>query len=242
MTAPRISVIIPYYNAARYLGEALASIEAQDYPATEIIIVDDGSDAENTAKLSTLKAKILRQDNQGPAAARNFGIQHATGEFIAFLDADDKWPADKIALQLAEFTREPTLELVSGRVKYEWDDGVKDPPLLFAADNTLFYVHLGAVLARRGVFDKTGLFDGALRFSEDHDWWLRVREKQIAYSILDRPTLIYRRHADNMTRGKDLKDFGMLEILKRSLDRRRKAAAQGTAQEMSTFQSHIKSS
>ncbi|MGA2565115.1 MAG: glycosyltransferase family A protein, partial [Steroidobacteraceae bacterium] len=97
-----ISCIVPVFNGARFLGEALDSILAQTLPPTEIIVVDDGS-IDATAEVAAAYAprvSVVRQANAGPASARNRGIDLATGEFISFLDADDLWHKEKLARQM----------------------------------------------------------------------------------------------------------------------------------------------
>jgi glycosyltransferase involved in cell wall biosynthesis len=109
-----ISVIIPTYNYARYLGEAIDSALGQTYPALEVIVVDDGSTDETPAILAGYGdgIRVLRQRNQGVAAARNRGIAAAHGEYLAFLDSDDIWKPRKLELQIARFESDPALGLV----------------------------------------------------------------------------------------------------------------------------------
>ena len=115
-----VSVIVPAFNAASFLPHAVASIERQGYQALEIIVVDDGS-TDSTAEVARSLpsvSKYFYQKNQGPSAARNVGLKQAEGEFIAFLDADDQWPAGKLDLQLGRLRAEPQLDVVLGRIKY----------------------------------------------------------------------------------------------------------------------------
>lgn len=109
MTA-RVSVLIPCYNAARYIGETLASVRAQTWPDLEVVVVDDGStdgsvQAIEAASLPNLK--LVRQPNRGQTAALNTALAHATGDFVQYLDADDLIDADKIALQMARLASAP---------------------------------------------------------------------------------------------------------------------------------------
>ncbi len=124
---PLVSVIIPAYNAAQFLREAVASVRAQGYSPIEIVIVDDGS-TDNTAE--TIRSlgegiRYVRQANAGPAAARNRGLAEARGEWVAFLDGDDLWPADKLRVQAARLEADPSLDVVLGRVQYRHEPGVK---------------------------------------------------------------------------------------------------------------------
>lgn len=235
---PRVSVIIPYYNSGKYIEAALNSIRAQNYAPLEIILVDDGS-ADDIAQRAKEWPDVvfLQQPNKGPAAARNAGLKRATGEIIAFLDADDRWPENKLTLQLARLRQDPELMLVTGRIQYIYLEGVPEDWILFQENHTLMHVHLGAALVRREVFDQTGLFDETMRLSEDQDWSLRLRELNIKMSIMKEVTLLYTRHPKNMTRGASFQDFKVLETLKRSIDRRRVLHG-GAPQNMASFTSH----
>src|SRR5262245_41316998 len=109
----RISVIIPVYNHVAYLPEALESVIRQTCPASEIIVVDDGSEdgsAEAAERFSGVR--VFRQAHAGIAAVRNVGVRRARGDLIAFLDADDRWPPHKLRAQIEAFDREPVLDMV----------------------------------------------------------------------------------------------------------------------------------
>ncbi|MFA5205622.1 MAG: glycosyltransferase [Lentisphaeria bacterium] len=232
MPAPKISVIVPCYNAGGLIGDALASIRRQNYAPLEIIVIDDGSTDDSAERIKRLGDDILflRQDNRGPAAARNAGLKRATGDYIAFLDADDLWPEGKLTAQAARLERQPELAMVTGRIQYVRLEGAPEPAARFEDGDTVTSVYLGALLARRVLFDQVGLFDEKLRFSEDHDWYLRVRESGAGIGVQPEVTLIYRRHAGNMTRGKTLRDFDMVRVLKQSLARRK--AVHGVAADL----------
>ncbi len=226
MDWPLVSVVIPVHNGAAYLAEAVASIRAQGYPALEIVVVDDGS-TDDTAHLAGRLGEDIRyvwQPQRGPAAARNHGLRLARGELVAYLDADDLWPSDKLRVQVARLLADPALEVVLGRVQPlgERDDthqaGVID-------------VHLGSAVFRRAVFDRVGPFDEGLTYSEDHDWFLRARERGVRMLVLNQTTLLYRRHAASLTRQAGHQGYQLPRVLKASLDRRR-AQAGGAAADL----------
>ena len=224
---PSISVIIPAHDAERFLGDALDSVAEQRYQPVEVIVVDDGS-TDATASVAhdhALAPHIVSQSQSGPGAARNRGIERASGNLIAFLDADDLWPAQKLARQVAVLVDEPGLDIVLGRIQYEALEGAVIPDLRYDDPDakTLSNVHLGSGLYRRHAFERVGNFDESLRFSEDHDWFLRARELGIAITVLPDVTLIYRIHSTNMTLGRTINDIALTQVLKRSLDRRRAA-------------------
>ena len=221
MNCPIVSVIVPAYNADRFLSDAIRSITEQNYSPLQIIVVNDGS-TDGTAEIANRlgdRIEYVFQENRGPAAARNRGIDLARGEFIAFLDADDLWVADKLIDQVSFLQRNAECDVVLGRMQYEWLEDAKERDPLHQAPITT--VNLGAGLFRRGVFDRVGTFDETLRFAEDHDWFLRAREAAISIRVLDRTVLVYRRHGNNMTLDEKAARLPIAGVLQRSLNRRR---------------------
>jgi glycosyltransferase involved in cell wall biosynthesis len=116
---PTVSVIIPTYNSAALVTAAVQSALAQTLPPAEVIVVDDGSIDDTRQRLSTYRARYLHQLNQGVAAARNHGLREASGDFIAFLDADDVWHPRKLELQIAAIAANPDLVLLGTSV-FDW--------------------------------------------------------------------------------------------------------------------------
>jgi len=217
-TTPRLSVIVPVYEMGRYLPEAIASIEAQGVDDVEIIVVDDGSTDETPQVVATLGDRVvaIRQDNAGPAAARNRGLAVARGDLIAFLDADDLWPEGKLELQVGRLDGDPELDAVLGRIQFvALEDGVV-PEVEFEDPDaqTATHVHLGSGVYRRRAFDRIGGFDESLRFSEDVDWFMRAREAGLKIAIVADVTLVYRLHGSNMTRELRPADLRLVSVLK----------------------------
>jgi len=228
---PLVSVVIPVFNGERFLRNAVESVLAQKYSPLEIIMVDDGS-TDGTADVARSlpeTVRYLHQTNQGPAAARNRGIERAQGSLIAFADADDLWPEDKLALQLPYLMRDPAAEIVMGLIQQVLlsETGAEN----FA--EPAFSVNLGSAIIRKSVFERVGLFDETMRYSEDVDWFMRAREGGAAIVTIDAVTLLYRQHDQNMTRGKSTSELNVLKALKRSLDRRREST--GFASALPTF-------
>ena len=211
---PLVSVVIPVFNGEAFLREAVQSVLDQKYAPIEIIIVDDGSTdgTENVARSLPETVRYLHQTNQGPAAARNRGIENAQGSLIAFADADDLWPEGKLELQLPYLIRDSANEIVMGRIQQVGLSVLAEP---------VFSVNLGSAVIRKTVFDRVGLFDESMRYSEDVDWFMRAREAGAAIVTIDAVALLYRQHEENMTRGKSASELNVLKALKRSLDRRR---------------------
>jgi glycosyltransferase involved in cell wall biosynthesis len=219
MQREKVSAIIPVYNCERYVTAAIESVLAQTYPVHEIIIVDDGSTDGTRAVLEPYIGRIryMRQEKRGVAAARNNGIVHASGDFIAFLDADDLWLPDKLQLQMDFLCHHPQYGLVYSDMKTFDETGIlhesvkiwlnMSPPsgwifkelfaeTLFACDATVF---------AKACVDRVGYFDESLAVGEDYNMWLRMaRHFQIGY--LDVPLTKYRQHGSMTSRriGKSL--------------------------------------
>jgi glycosyltransferase involved in cell wall biosynthesis len=220
----RVSVIVPVWNMARFLPDALASIPA----VHEIIIVaaesnDNTFEVAQTLAKQRLGVRVLADPKKGPATARNIGIRNATGDLIAFNDADDIWPQDKLALQLKRLDSGPQADVVAGLVTYfEELDRDKFTPAKGSRAESKFVQHVGAMIFRRSVFDRIGLFDESLMYAEDGDLLLRIIEAEVPFVILDMPTLYYRRHGDSMmTRHDPRKKSDFAKAFAKSLARRR---------------------
>ena len=191
MSPPRVSVVIPTYNRAALLVEAVESVLAQTFADLEVIIADDGStdgSAELVAALGDERVEVLRLDHSGtPAVARNAALARARGELVAFLDSDDVWVPEKLERQVAILHRSPGVGLVcsNSSVIDEDGNGIRDrylPPDEGASGDVLaelldvnFVVNSSAV-ARRELVEQAGAFseDPRLRAVEDYDLWLRV--------------------------------------------------------------------
>jgi len=218
-----ISVIIPVYNSELFLGEAIESVLAQDYRPIEVIVVNDGStdNTETIAKRYRDHILYTKQENRGPAAARNKGLELARGDIISFLDADDLWPEKKLSLQLACLAEDPSLEIVLGLSQVmKLQDG--DDKLKFKKWNDpMLLLLFGAAVIRKSVFEKVGFFDETLHHNEDTDWFMRIRERGITITLLKEVTLLYRRHESNMTLDSTARNRYFVRALKKSIDRRR---------------------
>lgn len=199
-----LSVIIPVHNGERYLEEAIRSALAQTLPPTELIVVDDGSTDGSAAIARSFGAPVhvLTHANRGAAGARNAGAACATGDLLAFLDADDLWLPDKLARQVQALREDPSCEAILGGV-----ENFISPELDAAQSQTLSRTsvttgvhHIGALLIRREAFWRVGDFDLRWRHGEFIEWWGRALRLHLRYNIL--PDLVLRRrlHANNLTR------------------------------------------
>jgi hypothetical protein len=223
---PLVSVIIPVYNGARFIAEAVQSIVAQEYGSLEIIVVDDGSTDETAEIVARLDRDVryVFQENAGAAAARNRGVRDASGDLVAFLDADDLWATGSLRFLLNRLLEDPELDVVHGYARL-FKDGQSNGGMDFLNPDEVFPYYIGAGLYRRRAFEKAGLFEERLRFSEDTEWYWRAAELGLRIDRLQGITLMVRRHEANMTRGKTVADLQMLRVFKLMLDRRRAAAA-----------------
>lgn len=239
VTQPLISVIIPVYNAERFVGDAIRSVLAQDYPDVEIICVDDGS-TDQSAKIIQSFGSVVRyvhQENQGPAAARNRAFDFVRGEFVAFLDNDDLYPDYKFLKQTATFAANPTLDIVFGKTQYIFLEGSNPERFNFPDESrTVWNILLGAGLFRTNVFRRIGLFNEELRIGEDGDWYNRAREQNVQIRTTDEVMLYYRHHDANYTRDQELVKSTLLKAIKYSLDRRRSGQTVQALPHFSTFQ------
>lgn len=220
---PLVSVIIPVYNGERFLRDAVGTVHAQRYPSVEIIIVDDGSTDGTATLLEDLPCDVryFKQENAGPAAARNRGIRDTAGELIAFLDVDDSWPENTLAMLVDEMTRDPELRVVHGYAQLLEHDPVAGSYEYRGNPRESFPYYIGAGLYRKRAFGEVGLFNPSLLFGEDADWFNRVAELKLPVKRLDAVTLHVRRHGRNMTHEKSLVALNVLRVFKKALDRRR---------------------
>lgn len=219
---PLVSVIIPVYNGERFIEEAVENILSQNYPAVEIIIVNDGSTDNTDQIIRNLKTDVryFNRQNRGPSAARNEGIKDASGKYIAFLDVDDLWPENNLSLLVHELEQNEESDIVRGHAQLFRDLENGETEYLGNPEESYKY-YIGAGLYRSTVFSGVGLFDIELMFGEDTDWYNRAREKNISIKWLDEITLFVRRHGGNMTEGKNLVELNRLKTIKKAIDRKR---------------------
>jgi glycosyltransferase involved in cell wall biosynthesis len=224
---PRISVVIPVRNGARYLGEAIDSLLAQQPPVHEVLVVDDGSDdaSAGIAEGYGDPVRCLRRPACGPGAARNAGIAASRGELIGFLDADDRWGSDALRGRMAVLCADPTLELAFGHVRQFIDPDV-DPQtrnrLPASPDAEPRYL-LGTMLARRGTLDRIGPFREDLQAGDFIDWIVRAREAGVRSGFVPDLVLWRRAHGENLSHRRATLARDYARVVKASLDRRRTA-------------------
>jgi glycosyltransferase involved in cell wall biosynthesis len=226
-----LSVIIPAYNGAAFLAEAVESIYQQNYHPLEIIIVDDGS-TDDTARIAASfkdDVRYIDQPHSGrPAAGRNRGVKEAAGEIIGFLDQDDLWPANKLALQIPPLLNDASLDVILGHTQMlHLSSQVNGNRKFEATSKPVNYMLLSSALFKRPVFEKVGFFDESLTyFGDDLDWFIRAREQGVSVRQLEEVTLFWRIHETNTSHTQPIRDHArgydraLTEVIKKSLDRR----------------------
>lgn len=196
MTAA-LSIVMPVYNGARFLGEAIESLLGQGVPGLEIVVVDDGStDGSGTIAAGFgAPVRCLGQENRGPAAARNAGIAAAGGAVVGFLDADDLWVADRLGDHLALLHGASGAGGVRGSLRYLRErDGVWAP-----CGPPLRALNLSGALFHRSALETVGPLDASLRTCEDIDWYVRAQRAGVAIEQSEEVFWLYRRHGANTT-------------------------------------------
>ena len=241
----KISIIIPTYNSAQYICEAIESVLNQTYKDFEIIVVDDGStdNTKEVIKPYLNKIKYIYQQNSGPSAARNRGIKEAKGEYIAFLDADDIWLPQKLELQIKFMETYPNLGLTFADVCFFRKERriikktfLKDKKVfknLHTQSTSFFekiflekifnalieenFVPTSTVVAKMECFNKVDFFDETLFSVEDRDMWLRIA---LFYDIgfINFPLVLKRFHETNISANQELALKSRLKVMKKFLN------------------------
>jgi glycosyltransferase involved in cell wall biosynthesis len=214
---PRVSVVIPTFNRSAWLVEAIESVCAQTFRDLEIIVVDDGSTDDTAQRLKALgrmdkPVRYLSQENSGPSAARNRGIDAAQGEFVALLDSDDRWLPVKLERQMDVLARCPEVDVVYTGFAYMDESGMRlaaeqqwePPPRRGTLYEDLMYANIirgsdSAVLARTAALRGIGGFDATLYAAEDQDLWRRLAILH-RFEMIEEVLVLIRLHGTNIQR------------------------------------------
>jgi glycosyltransferase involved in cell wall biosynthesis len=208
-----VSIIIPCHNYAHFLGEALESALNQSYPSFEVIVVDDGSTDETRAVAGLYPAvRYVYQENRGLSAARNTGLRESRGQYLVFLDADDRLLPGALSLGAGALNAGPELAFVWGYTQLISRDGEPLPTELFLQyadrDHYLWLLHRNyiwnpaAVMYRRAIFESVGGFDTSLNSCEDYELYLRIA-RDYPVDCHGQIVVEYRMHGENMSRNSE---------------------------------------
>lgn len=226
---PRISVIVPAYNAASTILDTLESVRRQTFRDFEILVIDDGSTDGTAGLLKEVRDERLRLlsfPNGGLPTARNRGIEHARGDFLAFLDADDLWTPEKLESQLEALLRSP-----EAGVAYSWtafidDDGrflFAKEPMTFEGDvygdllRECFVASGSNVLVRKPCVDSVGPFDSGLQSAEDWEYWLRLAARW-PFVVVPRYQVLYRLSTRSMSSEVATIEAASMLVLDRAIE------------------------
>ncbi len=226
---PGVSVVIPTYNRADLLKEAVNSALAQDWPELEVTVVDDGSTDRTPELLAGYgeRVRVIRQENAGESSARNAGIIAASHEFVALLDSDNRWLPGKLRRQMELFAEDPAPDLTFTAYA-AFGDIPREDVVLEAWEGTQgdaleqllvgCCINTSTVVATRSCLRGTGLFDEELDCAQDHDLWLRIaaQDRRIAY--LPEPLTEYRVHAEAVSGDAALVSRSTERIFERLFD------------------------
>ncbi|MBW4651842.1 MAG: glycosyltransferase family 2 protein [Kaiparowitsia implicata GSE-PSE-MK54-09C] len=228
--SPIVSVIIPSYNAMAYLPDTLASVLNQTFQDFEVLIINDGSTDHITDWMSTItdpRVRCISQENRGLSEARNTGIQHAAGELLAFLDADDLWDVSKLEKQVQYFRQYPEAGVV-----YTWsqlvDEAGTPTGRLFAssAEGNIWEALLldsdvisngSSAMVRKACFDAVGVFDASLTSAEDLDMWLRITP-QFPFKVIKEPLTLYRQAPGSMSKNRERMVRNLCVVIDRAFE------------------------
>jgi len=237
---PTVSAVIPTYNRAKMLVEAVESALQQTHPPYEIVVIDDGS-TDDTGKVMARyagKVRYIRQKNSGPSAARNHGFRLATGDFIALLDSDDLWVKDRLERQLAALALRPELDVLFGleakfTAEQQFDPcDIKDTQVLASlkAVNCVIpnplslllrenFIPTSSALFRRSCLAKVGPIDESLKQAEDYDFWLRFALHGCQFGFINSTLCRRRMHEGNLVNQWLNRTITTAEVLSRYRDR-----------------------
>ena len=201
MTDRLVSIVVPVYNGAAFLADCLDSLVAQDYPAVEIVVVDDGS-TDGSAEIAERNAwaRVLRREHEGLAHTRNAGVAASSASLIAFCDADDLYLPQKIRVQVEYLEAHPDVDLVLCRQDTRFEDGAEHPDWLVPDQvrGDLDGVSPTSALYRRHVFDRIR-FRTDMEHGSDFNLLVQARTEGFGIALIEESLRVRRIHNDNMT-------------------------------------------
>lgn len=223
---PRVSIIIPTRNSARFVAEALRSAIAQDHHPREILVIDAGSTdgtQEIVGRHASAGVRLIDQEGRGIAAAWNEAIAATSGELLAFLSSDDRWLPGKLTHQVQVMQDDPELAYTITHFRYFLQPDCPIPATFNQAllGQTLVGRIMETLVVRRTAYAQIGGYDTAFRTAEDVDWYARAKDAGLPMQVLPEIYLEKRVHDDNLSTSGALNTPHLMEALRRSIRRRR---------------------
>lgn len=223
---PAVSVIMPAYNVAPYIGAALESVLAQTFRDFEVLVVDDGATDESAAIAAAFVARdprvrLLQKVNGGLSSARNHALRHSAGALLALLDSDDLWDPEYLEAQVAILRDRQEIAVVTGNGRFlegrhdgeparPFPDLRPEPDLTtMLGDETSVFI---MSIFRREVYEAVGDFDESMRSNEDYDYWLRAALAGFRFARNDRPLGRYRQRDDSLSASEERMLKGILRV------------------------------
>jgi len=224
----RVSVLMPVFNAEKYVEEAMKSVLSQTYKNIELICINDNSTDSSLALLESFGDEIIvinNKDNFGTSESRNKGIRRAKGEFLAFIDNDDIWEKNKLEVQMNHFNNNPKLDISFSYMKCflspELSEEVKN--LRYCPPRPMPGYIPSTMVVKRASFDRVGYFDARWKNGESVDWLFRAKEAGLNFGIVDDVLVKRRIHETNKgALASSTNKSEYLKIIRESLARRRK--------------------
>jgi len=219
---PLVTCIMPTRNGERFIAPAIESLLKQIWRPIEILVVDDGS-TDRSAEIAVAfgePVRVVSHPVANPVLARNHGMRLAAGEFFSFLDHDDLWAPDKLALQMAAFEEDPALDVCVGMVQ-RFAQASPQEEMILVGPAVPGYLTI-AMLARRRAFERVGPLNPDNFYSDSAEWFLRARSRGLAVRLLPQTLVYHRDHDSNrsLLRG-DTSRAEFLRLLKSKLDEER---------------------
>jgi glycosyltransferase involved in cell wall biosynthesis len=215
---PPVSVVVPVYNGALFVAEAIEAILSQDYQPIEVVVVDDGSTDETPAIVGAYPVRYVRQENAGASAARNRGLAEATGELLTFCDYDDVYHPTKVSSQVRHLIENPQTACVLVHHRTFVEPGT-EPPAWMAKDDT----GVQAPMIRRSVLDNVGGYNPEYRMSETMEWLGRMKAAGLVVDVLPDVLVDRRLHGTNVSYQRQGLQHGLLRSLRDRLQEKREA-------------------
>jgi len=217
-------VIIPVRNGTRFVAEAVTSVLRQLGGDDEVVAVDDASIDDTAAVLAAIgdsRLRVLKASGRGVSAARNLGLATARGEFVAFLDYDDFWPPSRHRALLDALQAHPARGASFGRVRVRFDAGIPEIRRVRDLDGKHFCELVGSGLYRRALVSGVGGFCEEMQIGEDADFHSRLLEAGLVPLLCEVDSLVYRRHAANLTNDSEAVRLALVDVLRRKLKRQK---------------------